>query len=589
MALTKVTGQVIKNTTDVTVGVLTVTNTLAVGGTVSIGGTLTYEDVTNIDSVGLITARNGIVVGSGITLSKDGDIFATGVTTATSFVGDGSQLTGVASTENIRTNTNATFLQNINVSGTSTVGGAIFADADLFMVDSLRHTNDTDTKIRFPSADTIQLETAGSERLKITSAGVIQCGTSGVLKAEINNAVSGHQFISQCDDNNNGFEVYQKHGLTTTRNTFAVYANTGASSSKEAQLLVRGDGKVLIGTGVTISSDGIDAVGVAITCASINEGHIGGRRNYIINGAMRIAQRGTSTTASPSYGMDRWWKVDGGSATMAQDSTVPSGEGFSYSMKLSNISGDVSIGQPIELVPAGKQGGFPVGKRITFSFYAKCDSGTDGISVYAMFRQGKYDATNQVTFTGSGASVTLTTTWTRHVVTMTIPTCHSGSTMVAFEIGGITGTSYFTGFQAELGEVATPFEHRTLADDYRDCLRYYYESRVDGNNFSGTNPNNYASGFLGFGLNDQRISANVRFPVPMRGIPSVTMIRPSDGSAGDAHLFKGVTGSNGAGDVDFGSVSAVDIGSHGFLYWSCTTNVTQGAAYLFHIKADSEI
>ena len=67
MALTKVTGQVIKNTTDVTVGVLTVTNTLAVGGTVSIGGTLTYEDVTNVDAVGLITARNGILVGSGIT------------------------------------------------------------------------------------------------------------------------------------------------------------------------------------------------------------------------------------------------------------------------------------------------------------------------------------------------------------------------------------------------------------------------------------------------------------------------------------------------------------------------------------------
>ena len=81
MALTKVTGQVIKNTTDVTVGVLTVTNTLAVGGTVSIGGTLTYEDVTNVDAVGLITARDGIVVGSGITLSVDGNIFATGVTT----------------------------------------------------------------------------------------------------------------------------------------------------------------------------------------------------------------------------------------------------------------------------------------------------------------------------------------------------------------------------------------------------------------------------------------------------------------------------------------------------------------------------
>ena len=90
MALTKVTGQVIKNTTDVTVGVLTVTNTLAVGGTVSIGGTLTYEDVTNVDAVGLITARNGIKVGSGITLSQDGHIFSTGITT----VGGGFQLSG---------------------------------------------------------------------------------------------------------------------------------------------------------------------------------------------------------------------------------------------------------------------------------------------------------------------------------------------------------------------------------------------------------------------------------------------------------------------------------------------------------------
>ena len=108
MALTKVTGQVIKNTTDVTVGVLTVTNTLAVGGTVSIGGTLTYEDVTNIDSVGLITARNGInvsggniIVGSATTLTKDGDATFTGIVTAASFsgsfTGDISNATGQAS------------------------------------------------------------------------------------------------------------------------------------------------------------------------------------------------------------------------------------------------------------------------------------------------------------------------------------------------------------------------------------------------------------------------------------------------------------------------------------------------------------
>ena len=51
-------------------------------GSVTIGGTLTYEDVTNIDSVGLITARKGII--------------SSGVVTATSFTGAGSGLTGVS-------------------------------------------------------------------------------------------------------------------------------------------------------------------------------------------------------------------------------------------------------------------------------------------------------------------------------------------------------------------------------------------------------------------------------------------------------------------------------------------------------------
>ena len=147
MALTKVTGQVINDSTGLVVGVTTVGGGLsatdgffsgivtAVGdasfsGNVSVGGTLTYEDVTNIDAVGLVTARNGVVVGSGITLSKDGDGFFTGIVTATSFVGSGAELTGVASTENIRTNTNATFLQNVTVVGTSTVTGNIVPSSD---------------------------------------------------------------------------------------------------------------------------------------------------------------------------------------------------------------------------------------------------------------------------------------------------------------------------------------------------------------------------------------------------------------------------------------------------------------------------
>ena len=92
MAFTKIAAAGIGSTETVTLHSLEVLNNATVGGV------LTYEDVTNVDSIGIITARAGVLVGSGITLSKDGDIFATGVTTATKFVGDGSELTGITQT-----------------------------------------------------------------------------------------------------------------------------------------------------------------------------------------------------------------------------------------------------------------------------------------------------------------------------------------------------------------------------------------------------------------------------------------------------------------------------------------------------------
>ena len=76
----------IKNRTGGAIGApsgIVVTGVSTLSGNVSIGGTLTYEDVTNIDSVGLITARKGII--------------ATGVVTATSFSGSGANLTDVES------------------------------------------------------------------------------------------------------------------------------------------------------------------------------------------------------------------------------------------------------------------------------------------------------------------------------------------------------------------------------------------------------------------------------------------------------------------------------------------------------------
>ena len=73
----------------VVTGVITAT-AANVTGNMTVGGVLTYEDVTNIDSVGIVTAQTGIKV-------LAGGINAVGVVTATSFVGDGSGLSGVES------------------------------------------------------------------------------------------------------------------------------------------------------------------------------------------------------------------------------------------------------------------------------------------------------------------------------------------------------------------------------------------------------------------------------------------------------------------------------------------------------------
>ena len=71
--------------------------TLAVSGSVSVGGTLTYNDVTNIDSVGLITARTGVqVTGGELIVGNSIKLGNAGVITATQFVGDGSQLSGIS-------------------------------------------------------------------------------------------------------------------------------------------------------------------------------------------------------------------------------------------------------------------------------------------------------------------------------------------------------------------------------------------------------------------------------------------------------------------------------------------------------------
>ena len=99
---------------------ITVNNIVAAAGTFS--GVLTYEDVTNIDSLGIVTARTGV------------DITANGLV--------------------------------VNA------GVSTFA-ADLSIADKIIHTGDSNTAIRFPSPDTFAIETTGVERVRVNSDGVV--------------------------------------------------------------------------------------------------------------------------------------------------------------------------------------------------------------------------------------------------------------------------------------------------------------------------------------------------------------------------------------------------------------------------------
>ena len=128
LATTATNAQGLTGTPNITVGIITAASA-EFSGNVTIGGTITYEDVKNVDSVGLVTARTGVRITSGGLVVTAGvstlgfvtssNIFSTGIVTASSFVGDiTGDVTGNADTATLATT--ATYAVNAGLATEAT-------------------------------------------------------------------------------------------------------------------------------------------------------------------------------------------------------------------------------------------------------------------------------------------------------------------------------------------------------------------------------------------------------------------------------------------------------------------------------------
>ena len=247
MAFTKINAAGIGTTETVTVDGLTVINDGSFGGNLTVSGVLTYEDVTNVDSVGLITARNGIVVGSGITLSKEGDVFFTGIAT-----GNGSGLTAL-NASNLASGTVPTARLG---SGTASSSTFLRGDSTFAAVTSTTISNNADNRLitGTGTANTINAEaniTFDGTSLSLLDHKNIYLGDSNDLRIwhDANNSysqISGQNYALYID----GASTYMRtsDGSSGVENSIVMNSNGSVDlyHSGTKKFETRSDG-VLIG------------------------------------------------------------------------------------------------------------------------------------------------------------------------------------------------------------------------------------------------------------------------------------------------------------------------------------------------------
>ena len=218
---------------------LNVSGIATIGGNLSIGGTLTYEDVTNIDSIGIITARAGVnVSGGNVTIANDLDV------------------DGHTNLDNVNVAGVSTFASNLIVNGGISADTTLYVGSTLTITDKIVHDGDTDTAIRFPAADTFSVETANNERLRIRSDGKVLIGGSATTTSGLLNVKGNAVF----DDGTNARITLQADGTSTnqilsTTTNFGSYTNMKYQAADHIFLYggnelarIKADGNMLVGS-----------------------------------------------------------------------------------------------------------------------------------------------------------------------------------------------------------------------------------------------------------------------------------------------------------------------------------------------------
>ena len=353
--------------------------------------------------------------------------------------------------------------------------------------------------------------------------------------------------------------------VTTLTATESAKVGSGVTLSPDGDVFTTGittSSSVIVGGGVTISESGIEASGIGITVANINGGAVSGRRNMIINGDQRIAQRGTTAAlvaTNAAYRCVDRFKTDidgsgggnffhgqtGAGSSITAD--VPTGQGFTHSSK---ITVNASVSQPSgtenrhqfytmfeKQDVAHLEWGTSAAKTCTLSFWVKSSvAGTYilwfkfyGATSYHYYTNYTIDSANTwekkvITLTGhtSGGNVSGTLTDQGFLIEWNLGTSSGNETgtlnewTTSGDIRAASGTVYLpenagatwyiTGVQFEVGSQATAFEHRSFGEELALCQRYYFKT----------------SGYTKYGAmyNSSHSMISLDLPVTMRTDPS---------------------------------------------------------------------